>query len=187
MADSTHQVSHLLADWQHGDRTALDSLLPLVYGELRRIARRHLRRQDSSISLESRALVHELYLKLPQLKDLHWDGRAHFLCVMSHLMRQVLTDHARGRGAAKRDAVTVCLEEGIAASKRTNVNLVLLDDALKALETLDPQQSQLVELRFFGGLSIEETAEAMDISPSTVKREWAVARAWLSRELAPVK
>ena len=187
MAQSTHQVSHLLADWQRGDQAALDSLLPLVYGELRNIARRHLRRQDGNISLESRALVHELYLKRPQLRKLHWEGRAHFLCVMSHLMRQVLTDRARSRNAAKRDAVTVCLDEAITPGKRTNVNLVLLDDALRGLETLDPQQSQLVELRFFGGLSIEETAEAMGVSPATVKREWAVAKAWLSRELAPAR
>jgi RNA polymerase sigma factor (TIGR02999 family) len=158
-----------------------------VYGELRKIARRHLRHQASNISLESRALVHELYLKLPLLQDVHWEGRAHFLRIMSHLMRQVLTDRARGRSAAKRGAVTVCLDEGVASGKNANVNLVLLDDALKALETLDPQQSQLVELRFFGGLSIEETAEAMGISPATVKREWAVAKAWLSRELAPAK
>jgi RNA polymerase sigma factor (TIGR02999 family) len=184
---STHQVSLLLADWQRGDRAALDALVPLVYGELRKIARRHLRRQDGNVSLESRALVHELYLKLPQLKNVHWEGRTHFLCVMSHLMRQVLTDSARSRNAAKRDAVTVWLDEGITPGKKANINLVLLDDALRALETLDPQQSQLVELRFFGGLSIEETAEAMGVSPATVKREWTVAKAWLSRELAPAK
>jgi RNA polymerase sigma factor (TIGR02999 family) len=185
--DSTHEVSHLLADWQRGDQAALDSLVPLVYAELRKIARRHLWRQDTNISLESRALVHELYLKLPQLKDVHWEGHSHFLCVMSHLMRQVLTDRARARRTAKRDAVTVCLDEGIAPGRKADVNLIALDEALKALEKLDPQQARLVELRFFGGLSIEETAEALNISPATVKREWAVAKAWLSRELAPAR
>jgi RNA polymerase sigma factor (TIGR02999 family) len=185
--DSTHEVSHLLADWQRGDQAALDSLVPLVYAELRKIARRHLWRQDTNISLESRALVHELYLKLPQLKDVHWEGHSHFLCVMSHLMRQVLTDRARARRTAKRDAVTVCLDEGIAPGRKADVNLIVLDEALKALEKLDPQQARLVELRFFGGLSIEETAEALNISPATVKREWAVAKAWLSRELAPAR
>jgi RNA polymerase sigma factor (TIGR02999 family) len=185
LPQSTHQVSQLLADWQQGDQAALDSLVPLVYAELRKIARRHLWRQGNNLSLESRVLVHELYLKLPQLKDVHWEGRAHFLCVMSHLMRQVLTDRARSRHYAKRDGVTVSLDEGIASSKKPDVNLVVLDDALKTLEKLDAQQSRLVELRFFGGLSIEETAEALGISPATVKREWATAKAWLSRELAP--
>jgi RNA polymerase sigma factor (TIGR02999 family) len=185
--ETTHQVSQLLANWQQGDQAALDSLVPLVYGELRKIARRHLRRQEHNISIESRVLVHELYLKLPHLKDMHWEGRGHFLCVMSHLMRQVLVDRARGRRAAKRDGLTVCLDEGIAPNQRSDVSLVVLDDALKALEKMDAQQSRLVELRFFGGLSIEETAEALGISPATVKREWATAKAWLSRELAPAK
>jgi RNA polymerase sigma factor (TIGR02999 family) len=182
--ESTHQVSQLLADWQQGDQRALDSLVPLVYGELRKIARRHLWRQGTNISIESRVLVHELYLKLPQLKDVHWNGRGHFLCVMSHLMRQVLIDRARGRRAGKRDAVTVCLDDAIVPA-RSDVNLLELDDALKTLEKMDTQQSRLVELRFFGGLSIEETAEALGISPATVKREWATAKAWLSRELVP--
>lgn len=184
MAESSHQVSQLLASWQQGDQSALDTLLPLVYGELRKIARRHLLRHGTNISVESRVLVHELYLKLPQLKEVHWEGRTHFLCVMSHLMRQVLIDRARSRRTAKRDGVTVCLNDATAPSK-SDVNLLELDNALKALEKLDPQQSRLVELRFFGGLTIEETAEVLGISPATVKREWATAKAWLSRELAP--
>ena len=185
MPESTHQVSQLLASWQQGDQSALDTLVPLVYGELRKIARRHLWHQRTNISIESRVLVHELYLKLPQLKEVHWSGRAHFLCVMSHLMRQVLIDRARGRRAAKRDGVTVCLDDATATAK-SDVSLLELDDALKTLEKLDAQQSRLVELRFFGSLTIEETAEVLGISPATVKREWATAKAWLSRELAPL-
>jgi RNA polymerase sigma factor (TIGR02999 family) len=182
--ESTHQVSHLLANWQQGDQAALESLVPLVYSELRKIAHRQLRRQGPNPSLESRSLVHELYLKIPNLKNVHWEGRTHFLCVMSHLMRQVLVDHARSRRAAKRDGVMVSLDEGLAPRKRLDINLVALDDALKGLEKLDTQQSQLVELRFFGGLSIEETAEALGISSATVKRDWASAKAWLLREIA---
>lgn len=186
MAESTHQVSQLLASWQQGDQNALDALVPLVYGELRKIARRHLWGQATNISLESRVLVHELYLKLPQLKEVHWKGRSHFLCVMSHLMRQVLIDRARGRRAAKRDGITLCLDDATARAK-LDANLLELDEALKALGKLDAQQSRLVELRFFGGLTIEETAEALDISPATVKREWKTAKAWLLRELAHEK
>jgi len=187
VAESTHEVSQLLAHWQQGDVAALDSLIPLVYGELRKIARRHLRGQDNHPSLESRALVHELYLKMPHLKNVHWEGRGHFFCVMSHLMRQVLVDHARGWRAAKRDAVVMSLDEGIASRKPTDMNLLALDDALKLLEKLDARQSRLVELRFFGGLSIEEAGEALGISPATVKREWVTAKAWLLRELSSAK
>jgi RNA polymerase sigma factor (TIGR02999 family) len=184
VSESTHQVSRLLADWQQGDQAALESLVPLVYTELRKIAHRHLRRQGENPSLESRSLVHELYLKIPHLKNVHWDGRSHFLCVMSHLMRQVLVDHARSRRTAKRDGIMISLDEGIAPKKRQDINLVALDDALKGLEKLDAQQSRLVELRFFGGLSIAETAEALGISSATVKRDWISAKAWLLRELA---
>jgi RNA polymerase sigma factor (TIGR02999 family) len=182
--ESTHQVSQLLADWQQGDQAALESLVPLVYAELRKIAHRHLRRQGSNPSLESRSLVHELYLKIPTLKNVHWEGQSHFLCVMSHLMRQVLVDHARRRHTAKRDGVMLSLDEAIVPGKQQDVNLLALDNALKGLEKLDEQQSRLVELRFFGGLSIEETAKALGISSATVKRDWVSAKAWLLRKLA---
>jgi RNA polymerase sigma factor (TIGR02999 family) len=182
--ESTHEVSQLLANWQEGDPAALESLMPLVYAELRKIAHRHLLRQGHNPSLESRALVNELYLKIPHLQRVHWEGRTHFLCVMSHLMRQVLVDYARHRRAAKRDGILLSLDEGIAPQKRQDLDVAALDDALKGLEKLDAQQSRLVELRFFGGLSIEETAEALGISPATVKRDWATAKAWLLRELA---
>ena len=182
--ESTHHVSQLLDDWQQGDAKALDSLMPLVYNELSKIAHHHLQRQGPNPSLESRALVHELYFKIPHLRNVHWQGRSHFLCVMSHLMRQVLVDRARARQAAKRDAVKVTLDEGIAAQRPHAIDVVALDDALEGLGKLDPQQSRLVELRFFGGLSIEETAEALGISPATVKRDWTTAKAWLLREIS---
>jgi RNA polymerase sigma factor (TIGR02999 family) len=184
VTESTHRVTRLLANWQQGDAAALDALVPLVYAELRKIAHRHLLRQGENPSLESRSLVHELYLKIPNLKNVRWEGRSHFLCVMSHLMRQVLVDHARSRRAAKRDGVMISLDEDLAPGKRHDLNLVALDDALKGLEKLDVQQSRLVELRFFGGLSIEETAEALGISSATVKRDWTSAKAWLLREIA---
>jgi RNA polymerase sigma factor (TIGR02999 family) len=182
--DSTHQVTRLLADWQQGDQAALECLVPLVYAELRKIAHRHLRRQGSNPSLESRSLVHELYLKIPNLKNLHWEGQNHFLCVMSHLMRQVLVDRTRRRHTAKRDGIMISVDEGLAPRKHQSINLVALDDALKGLEKMDAQLSQLVDLRFFGGLSIEETADALGVSPATVKRDWATAKAWLMREIA---
>ena len=184
MQESTHQVSQLLLNWQQGDPAALESLVPLVYDELRRIAHRQLRRKNHNPSLESRALVHELYLKIPSLRNLHWEGRTHFLCVMSHLMRQVLVDHDRSRRAAKRDGIRISLDEGLAPMKQSDMNLVALDDALKGLEKLDEQQSRIVELRYFGGLSIEETAVALGISSATVKRDWTSAKAWLLREIA---
>jgi RNA polymerase sigma factor (TIGR02999 family) len=184
VTEAAHQVSELLAHWQQGDETAVDALMPLVYEELRLIAHRHLQHQGQNPSLESRALVNELYLKIPNLKNLHWNGRTHFLCVMSHLMRQVLVDHARGRKAGKRDGVLLTLDEGIERPSRPGMDIAALDDVLQQLEKLDSRQSQIVEMRFFGGMSIEETAEALDISPATVKREWVTAKAWLFRQLS---
>lgn len=184
MSESSHAITELLARWQEGDQQALDALTPLVYAELRKIAHHHLQRQGRNPSLESRELVHELYLKIPHLEQLHWEDRKHFLCVMSHLMRQVLVDHARGRRTAKRNGITLSLDEGITAQKRPDLDVVALDEALNALEALDGQQSRLVEMRFFGGLSIEETAQALGVSPATVKRDWATAKAWLLREVS---
>jgi RNA polymerase sigma factor (TIGR02999 family) len=185
LTESTHQVSELLAHWQGGDQKAVDALMPLVYEELRLIAHRHLQHQDHTPSLESRALVNELYLKIPNLRNLRWNGRTHFLCVMSHLMRQVLVDHARGRKTGKRDGVLLSLDEGIGRpASKPAMDIAALDDALLQLERLDRRQSQIVEMRFFGGLSIEETSEALDISPATVKREWITAKAWLLNQLS---
>jgi RNA polymerase sigma factor (TIGR02999 family) len=184
VTEAAHEVSQLLANWQQGDENAVAALMPLVYDELRLIAHRHLQHQGAHPSLESRLLVHELYLKIPRLENVRWNGRTHFLCVMSHLMRQVLVDHARGRKAGKRDGVLLTLNEEIGRPSKPQLDVVALDDALKALAELDSRQSQIVEMRFFGGFSIEETGEALGISPATVKREWITAKAWLLRELS---
>jgi RNA polymerase sigma factor (TIGR02999 family) len=182
---SSAQVSKLLDDWGQGDQGALEALIPLVYDELRRLARRYLRRERPDHTLQSAALVHEAYLRMVQQEPLQWQNRAHFFGVAAQMMRHILVDHARGRLAAKRGAGAPRLEldDQIALAQKREVDLVALDDALNQLAALDPQQARLVELRFFGGLSIEEASIVLGISPATVKREWAVARAWLQREM----
>lgn len=186
MSDPAPQdVTKLLAAWSHGDPAALKTLIPLVYEELRGLARRYLAREKPGHTLSSTALVHEAYLRLVTQKDVTWQNRAHFFGVASQMMRRILVDHARSQASAKRGggAVTLALEEGIAAPQQREVNLIQLDDALKGLAKLDERQSRMVELRFFGGLSIEETSEVLGVSAPTVKREWASARAWLFREM----
>lgn len=185
VSDSSPQpVSVLLSKWRAGDQEALQALIPLVYDELRRIAQHHLRQERSDHTLQSTALVHEAYLRLTKQGPANIAHRAHFLAVASQLMRQILVDHARGHRAAKRGGgLKLELDEAISAQKPQNVDLIALDDALNELAQLDPQQGRIVELRFFGGLSIDETAEVVGISPTTVKREWATARAWLRREV----
>jgi RNA polymerase sigma factor (TIGR02999 family) len=182
---SSGRVSKLLINWGQGDLEAREALIPLVYEELRRVARRHLGRERPDHTLQSAALVHEAYLRLVQQGSPQWQNRAHFFGVAAQLMRHILVDHARARLAAKRGAgtprITVDAEMGL--PQRRGVDLVALDDALNQLAALDAPQSRLVELRFFGGLSIEETAAVMGISPATVKREWATARAWLQRQM----
>ncbi|HSS50891.1 MAG TPA: sigma-70 family RNA polymerase sigma factor, partial [Thermoanaerobaculia bacterium] len=179
--DKTHAregVTELLARWSQGDVAARDALMPLVYNELRRLARRNLAGQRSDHTLQATALVHEAYLRLVNRKQAQWQDRAHFFTLAAQVMRQILVDHARGHNAAKRGggAITVTLDEETPGSKGTiNVDLIDLDTALKKLATLDERQSRLVELRFFGGLSIEEAAQAVNISPATGKREWATA------------
>jgi RNA polymerase sigma factor (TIGR02999 family) len=182
---SSARVSELLVHWGHGDHAALEALIPLVYDELRRLARHHLRRERPNHTLQSAALVHEAYLRLVDQELPQWQNRAHFFGVAAQLMRHILVDHARRRRAAKRGAGAprLTLDPTIALAQEQEVNLVVLDDALNRLASLDPQQSRIVELRFFGGLSIAETAVALGISPATVKREWATARAWLQREM----
>jgi len=178
-------VTKLLAAWSQGDPAALKALIPLVYEELRGLARHYLAREKPGHTLSSTALVHEAYLRLVTQKDVTWQNRAHFFGVASQMMRRILVDHARSQASAKRGggAVTLALEEGIADPHQREVNLIQLDDALKGLAKLDERQSRMVELRFFGGLSIEETSEVLGISAPTVKREWASARAWLFREM----
>jgi len=161
-------------------------LVPLVYDELRRIARRCLAGQRSDHTLQPTALVHEAYLRLARRDSLDWRDRVHFFAMAAQMMRQILVDHARKHAAAKRggNAVTLLLDEESVVSKQASFDLLALDDAMKQLASLDPRQSQIVELRFFGGLSIEETAQAVNISPATTKREWATARLWLYQAMS---
>ena len=172
--------------WSEGDQGALESLVPLVYDELRRVARHYLKQEKQNHTLSSTALVHEAYLRLVSQKEVAWQNRAHFFGVASQMMRRILVDHARHHSYGKRGggAMTLALDEAVATPQRREIDLVALDDALDGLAKLDERQSRMVELRFFGGLSIEETSEVLGISAPTVKREWASARAWLFREIS---
>jgi RNA polymerase sigma factor (TIGR02999 family) len=182
--EHSHPVSELLVRWKTGDQEALAALVPLVYEELREIARYHLQRERVGHTLQSAALVHEAYLRLLDQRPFNTNNRAHFLAVASRLMRQILVDYARSHGAAKRGADRkVELDASLVLPQMRSADVIALDDALTGLSDLDPQQGRIVELRFFGGLSIEESAEVLNISASTVKREWNVAKAWLTREM----
>jgi len=177
-------VSQLLQEWQAGDSEALRALVPLVYADLRRLAHYHLQKQRSNHTLQSTALVHEAYLRLARRERMRFENRAHFFAVAARIMRQILVDHARNKQAAKRSPeITIELDESVAPPDLRQLNLVVLNDALEELSRLDARQGQIVELRFFGGLSVEETGEVLGISPATVKREWATARIWLHRAL----
>lgn len=180
-------VSELLLHWGNGDRKALEAILPLVYNELRRLARYHLRQQRPNHTLQTTALVHEAYLRLAEEKALQVKDRGHFLGIAAQLMRWILVDYERNRRAAKRGAgaTRVTLDSNVAArSQVQDMDLLALDEALNRLAKLDRQQSQIIELRYFGGLSIEDTSEFLGISPATVKRSWSSARAWLLREMS---
>ena len=185
-ASSSSSITVLLVRWREGDRAALDQLLPLVYDELRRLARHYLRRERSDHTLQSTALVHEAYLRLGGNNPPEWQNRAHFFGIAAHLMREILMEHARTRNAAKRGggACRLTLDEAIAFQNQPDLDLLELDRALCELAGFDEQQSRIVELRFFGGLTIEDTSEVLGISPATVKREWVTARAWLYRSMA---
>ena len=184
---SSHDVTQLLQAWSDGDQKALEKLMPLVYGELHRLAKRHMARERADHTLQTTALVNEAYLKLIDSTRMNWRNRAHFFAVSAQLMRRILIDFARSRHTLKRDAGTdpVSLDEAPAVSQRAD--LVALDDALNALTALDPRKSQVVELRFFGGLSVEETAEVLKVSAETVMRDWRLAKIWLLHELRPEK
>ena len=184
--DVPGEITELLARWRSGDRRALDSLMPVVYDELRRLARHYLRQEGAAHTLQSTALVHEAYVRLAGQRTPDWQGRTHFFGVAARLMRQILVDHARARRADKRggDALTLSLDERLVGAAHQNLDLIALDQALDALAALSPQQSRIVELRFFGGLSIEDTSEVLGVSPATVKRGWTAARAWLFREMS---
>ena len=176
-------VSQLLQDWRGGDDEALHAVLPLVYDELRRIAHHYLRKERADHTLQSTALVHEAYLRLEKQGAAKFENRAHFLAICAQMMRQILVEYARSRNAAKRDGGDRVTLDGLAFKSRS-VDMVALDDALNELAKLDPQQSRIVELRFFGGLSIEETSDVLKLSPMTVKRHWATARAWLHNQIS---
>ena len=178
-------VTQLLLAWGAGDRSAGEQLLPAVYAELRRQATRAMRREATGHTLEATALVHEAYLRLVDQRQVEWRNRAHFFGIAAQLMRRILVDHARARHAAKRggNVRVSTLDEAMAPPAESAVDLLALHEALDRLAVLDPDQARLVELRYFAGLNIEETAEALGVSPATVKREWAIARAWLRREL----
>jgi RNA polymerase sigma factor (TIGR02999 family) len=184
---SPHAITDLLQAWASGDQAALDELLPLVYDELRRQAKRYMRAQPAGHTLQTTALVHEAYLRLVGQSAVEWQGRAHFFGVAAKAMRSILVDHARARIAAKRGgalrAITLEKASGI-AGPQASVDVLALHEALERLAALDPRKSQLVELRYFGGLEIDEAAAVLGVSPATVKREWVTARAWLRRELS---
>jgi RNA polymerase sigma factor (TIGR02999 family) len=179
-------VTRLLIDWQNGSEQALEQLMPLVYAELKAIAGRHFAREASNHTLQSTALVHEAYLRLMGQQRMRWQNRAHFFGIAAQMMRRILVDHARHQHRAKRGGVsqTLSLDEAMAASEPApDVDLLALDEALTSLARLDPRGARIVELRFFSGLTIEETAEVMAVSSGTIKREWNSARAWLYREM----
>ena len=180
----SHPVSELLVRWRAGDQQALEELVPLVYKELRDIARYHLQRERPDHTLQSAALVHEAYLRLLDQRPFETENRAHFLAVASRLMRQILVDYARSHGAAKRGADRrVELDASLVMPQVQSTDVIALDDALSDLARLDEQQSRIVELRFFGGLAVEQIADVLGVSSSTVKRDWNVAKAWLTREM----
>jgi len=179
-------VTRLLRNWSGGDTHALDQLTPVVYDELRRLAASYMRRERQDHTLQSTALVNEAYLKLVDQKNVVWQNRAHFFGIAAQMIRRILVDHARAHKAEKRGggAGVLSLDEAIGVPEKRDVEILALNDALTRLTEMDPQQGRIVELRFFTGLSIEETAEVVGVSPATVKREWAAARAWLFREIS---
>jgi RNA polymerase sigma factor (TIGR02999 family) len=184
-----NEVTQLLLAWSDGDKAALEELTPLVYAELRRLAERYMRRERPGHPLQTTALVNEAYVRLIDLRQVRWQNRAHFFGVAAQLMRHILVDFARARRRAERGGYKqqVSLEEAAVVSKEKSADFIALDDALKSLAEIDPRKSRMVELRFFGGLSVEETAEALNVSPRTVMREWSLARDWLYRELSKGK
>jgi RNA polymerase sigma factor (TIGR02999 family) len=183
--DSGQDVTSLLRRWSEGDRASLDKLIDVVYPELHRIAMRYLQHERTDHTLQGTALVHEAYMRLVQGPEKQWANRSHFFAVAARIIRGILVDYARARLTAKRGAgiVNLALTEGLAGVEPGEVDLLDLDNALNALQKLDPQQSQIVEMRFFGGLSLEETAEVLGVSVSTVKREWIVAKTWIRRQM----
>lgn len=189
MLPSPQEVTQLLMDWRNGDQAALDKLMPLVYDELRRLAGHYMKRERPGHTLQPTELANEAYLRLVGQQQIDWQNRAHFFAIAARVMRHLLVDHARSRGYAKHGggALHVSLDEGAVVSAEPDASLLALDEALARLGAFDPRKSQIVELRFFGGLSAEEAAEILGVSEITVKREWLKAKAWLYRELSQEK
>lgn len=187
MAAPSLEVTRILVDLSNGNREAVDQVTPLIYGELRRLAASYMRRERPGHTVQATELVHEAYLRLVDQRAVTWQNRAHFLGVAAQVMRYILLDYAKGHRAAKRGggAEKVQLDEALAGAENGVLDILCLDDALTRLAAIDANQAKIVELRFYAGLSVEETAEAMSISTATVKREWRMARAWLQRELGP--
>jgi len=186
MPQTSPNVTQLLIGWSNGDKDALDALMPVVYDELRRQASRYLRRERVGHTLQTTALIHEAYLRLIDQRNVHWQNRAHFYGIAAQLMRRILVDHARTKKRAKRGGsdVRVSLSKANVLAKGQDLDIVALDEALERLAAIDEQQSKVVELRFFSGLTVDETAEVLGISPATVKRDWSMAKAWLHREVS---
>lgn len=182
---STEDITGLLRAWGKGDQNALDKLTPLVYGELRKAAHRYMAREQPGHTLQTTALVNEVYLRLLDLRGVRWQDRAHFFAICARLMRHTLTDLARARQRLKRGgrATHISLDEGPAASRKLDADLLALDEALNKLAKLDPRKSRVIELRFFGGLNVMEVAEVLKVSERTIASDWRLARAWLLREL----
>ena len=183
---ASHRATGLLRAWGDGDQAALHELIPLVHDELRRLARRYMGRERVGQTLQPTALINEAYLRLADLREMRWQDRAHFVAMAARLMRRVLVDIARSKGYQKRGRRPrqVSLDPALAASGAREEDVVALDEALTKLAALSPRRAQVIELKFFGGLSLEETAEALKVSPETVKRDWRLSRAWLHKELA---
>lgn len=183
--DASHQVTKLLNDWRNGDEFALERIMPLVYDELRVMAKRYMNSQPSGHTLQTTALIHEAYLKLAHDNDKRWENRKHFFGVAAQAMRHILVDHARSKSSEKRGGTTyvVSLDDVPVVSTERAAEIIALDDALKVLETLDARKGRVVELRYFGGFSVEETADVLNVSVETVTRDWRFAKTWLLREL----
>jgi RNA polymerase sigma factor (TIGR02999 family) len=181
MTESLNEVTQLLVAWGNGDQAALDQLMPLVYSELHRLAHRHIKKERPGHTLQTSALLNEAFLRLVDQSDVQWQGRAHFFSIAAQMMRRILVDYARSRRYAKRggDAQQVSFEEELLVSRQLSADVLQLHDALNELATIDERKSKIVELKFFGGLSIEETAEVLGVSPGTVMRDWTLAKAWL--------
>jgi RNA polymerase sigma-70 factor (ECF subfamily) len=183
--NETHEVTMLLSALKRGDDAAAARLMPLIYDELRRLAASYMRRERTDHTLQATALVHEAYLKLVEQRSTDWQSRAHFFGVAAQLMRRILVDHARGHSRQKRggEQVKVTLDEAFVFAERQADEVLAVDDSLNELAKMDPRQARVVELRFFGGLSVEEAADVLGVSPKTIKREWSVAKAWLTADL----